>query len=342
MVDKFRANSHYVPKNYLNNWCDSNNKLLRYSLLVPHENYPIWKSSTPNGICKHRHLYTSLIDAKESDNIERWFDVEFESPAAESIKKAVTGNRLSPKDWELLIKFLAAQDVRTPARMFEILKRGEKTVPEVTDNLLKNVVEEFSALKAAGILPKRNESRHPNLLNIKVKTDFPPNEDFGTLKVETIVGRSYWLHCIKYLLENTIKHLLKHHWTILHSPDGIEWLTSDDPVVKLNFNSISEYDYGGGWGSNGTEIFMPLSTKHLLHTRIGSNRLPKGTTLTREQAYIFQHIIAGHAHRYIYSKSQDDSVLRLRPRVVSLKTFNDEREQWENWHAKNIAAELKP
>lgn len=342
MLDKFRANNHYVPESYLNNWCSSSNKLLRYSLLVPHDNYPIWKISTPNGICKHRHLYTSLIDGKESDNIERWFDTEFENPAAESIKKAVTENRLSLKDWELLIKFLAAQDVRTPARMFEILKRGEKTVPEVTDNILKNIVEEFYELKDAGMLPKRNESRRSNLLNIKVKTDFPPNQDIGTLRVETIVGRSYWLHCIKFLLENTIKRLLEHHWTILHSPKGIEWLTSDDPVVKLNFNSLTEYDYGGGWGSVGTEIFMPLSTKHLLYTRIGSKRLPRGTTLTREHALIFQSFIAGHAHRHIYSKSQNDSVFLLRPRVVCLKTCNNEREQWNSWHAKNIAAELNP
>ncbi len=342
MVDKFRANSHYVPENYLNNWCDSNNKLLRYSLLVPHENYPIWKSSTPNGICKHRHLYTSLIDGKESDNIERWFDAHFETPAAEPIKKAVRGNRLSPKDWELLIKFLAAQDVRTPARMFEIIKRGEKTVPEITDNILKNIVEEFQELKASGRLPKSEKLEHSNLLPIKVKTEFGPNQDNGTLRVETTVGRGYWLYNIKYLLENTIKHLLKHQWTILHSPKEIEWLTSDDPVIKLNYNSLAEYDYGGGWGSVGTEIFMPLSTKHLLYTRIGDKRLPRGTTLTREQALIFQRLIAGHAHRCIYSKSQNDLVLGLRPRVVCLKTFNDEREQWKHWHAENIASELNP
>ena len=117
-------------------------------------------------------------------------------------------------------------------------------------------------------------------------------------------------------------------------------MTSDDPVIKLNCNSLAEYDYGGGWGSADTEIFMPLSTKHLLYTRIGAKRLPRGTTLTREQALIFQRLIVGHAHRYIYSKTQNDLVLRLRPRVVCLKTFNDEREQWKHWHDENIAAEL--
>jgi hypothetical protein len=339
MIDKFRANNHYVPKSYLNNWCNSNNVLLRYSLLVPHKNYPLWKSSSPKSICKHRHLYTSLINGNESDSIERWFDSEFESPAEESIKKAVTGHKLSPNDWRLLIRFLAAQDVRTPARMIEILNRGEKIVPEVTDNILKNLVEEFQELKATGNLPKPNRLDHSNLLPIKVETDFPPNQDVGTLKVETTVGRGYWLFSIKYLLENTIKHLLNHQWTILHSPKEIEWLTSDDPVVKLNYNSDTEYDYGGGWGSNGTEIFMPLSPKHLLYTRIGDKRPPRGTTLTMQQAFIFQRLIAEHAHRYIYSKSQNPLVNQLRPRKISLEMYDKEKEYWDNWHKQNIKAE---
>ncbi len=342
MVNKFRANSHYVPESYLNNWCNSNNKLLRYSLLVPHENYPIWKASTPNGICKHRHLYTSLIDGKESDNIERWFDTDFENPASEPIKKAVTENRLSPNDWELLIKFLAAQDVRTPARMFEILKRGEKIVPELTNNILKNFVEDIAELKASGKPPVYNKSDNSRFLPIKVNAEFNPNQDEGILRVETIVGRGYWLHSIKYLLKNTIKHLLKNQWTILHSPKEIEWLTSDDPVIKLNYHTPTEYNYGGGWASNGTEIFMPLSTKHLLYTKVSGNRLPRGTMLTKDQALIFQRIIAEHAHRYIYSKSQNDLVHKIRPRVVNLKTYNDELEQWKSWHEANISSELSP
>lgn len=340
MIDKFRENHHYVPKSYLNNWCNSNNKLLRYSLLVQREDHPLWKPSTPRSIGKHRHLYTSLINGNESDAIERWFDSEFESPAAVPIKKAITGNKLSPSDWKLLIKFLAAQDVRTPARMIETLKRGEKVVPEITDSILKNLVQEYQELKATGNLPKSNKSNLTSLLPIKVKIDFPPNQDVGTLRVETTVGRSYWLHCIKHLLENTINHLLKHQWTILHSPKEIEWLTSDDPVVKLNYNSHTEYDYGGGWDSVGTEIFMPLSPKHLLYTRIGDKRLPRGTTLTIQQASIFQRLIAEHAHHYIYSKFQNHLVHQLRPRKISLEMCNKEKEYWENWHKQNIEAEV--
>jgi len=35
-------------------------------------------------------------------------------------------------------------------------------------------------------------------------------------------------------------------------------------VILLNFYSPEKYDFGGGWGSVGTEIFMPLGPGHHL------------------------------------------------------------------------------
>ena len=41
--------------------------------------------------------------------------------------------------------------------------------------------------------------------------------------------------------------LLKHRWTILHAPPGISWPTSDNPLIKLNYQDSSNYDTEGGW-----------------------------------------------------------------------------------------------
>jgi imidazolonepropionase-like amidohydrolase len=50
---------------------------------------------------------------------------------------------------------------------------------------------------------------------------------------------------------------------------GFAWFTTDDPVLKLNFNSWDAYDFGGGWGSSGSEILVPLSPLHLTYDLIG-------------------------------------------------------------------------
>lgn len=246
-MNEFVEKNHYVPESYLKRWGDANAKISVYRILVPNQNMPLWKKASARGLANHRHLYTQIITSEESDEIERWFNTEFESPAAASIEKAVSDNQLSPEDWKNLIRFLAAQDVRTPARMLEILKQGEKIVPEVTDNILKNLEQDLRKLKAEGNLPKPDKHNRSKLLPIKVTTDFLSNQDYVTVKVQTTVGRGYWLYCIKLLLEQTIERLLKHQWTILHSPKEIDWLTSDDPVVKLNYYSPREYDFGGGW-----------------------------------------------------------------------------------------------
>lgn len=50
--------------------------------------------------------------------------------------------RLSPDDWYVLIKFLALQDVRTPARLFEHLERTQKDLKEILNAPLFKLKEE--------------------------------------------------------------------------------------------------------------------------------------------------------------------------------------------------------
>ena len=135
------------------------------------------------------------------------------------------------------------------------------------DDVLKQCVQELSSLKIAGKPPDINMQNISEFLPIKIITELPPEEDFGKLRVESIVGRGYWLFAIKQLLTKTINVLLQHKWTILQSPTELKWLTSDDPVIKLNYYNPQKYDFGGGWGSLGTEIFLPLSPKYLLYTK---------------------------------------------------------------------------
>jgi hypothetical protein len=70
-------------------------------------------------VAYYSHLYTRIAAGEESDEVEKWLDREFEGPAEESLHKATSEARLTPDDWRRLVCFLAAQDVRTPARFAE-------------------------------------------------------------------------------------------------------------------------------------------------------------------------------------------------------------------------------
>ena len=65
-----------------------------------------------------------MIQGAERDEIENWFKHEFETPADEPIRKVIEDRALSASDWRALIRFVAAQDVRTPARLIQSMKRS--------------------------------------------------------------------------------------------------------------------------------------------------------------------------------------------------------------------------
>jgi hypothetical protein len=56
------------------------------------------------GVAYHRNLYTRLVSGKESDEIERWFCSEIETPAGKVIEKAVAGDRMCREDWYILAR----------------------------------------------------------------------------------------------------------------------------------------------------------------------------------------------------------------------------------------------
>jgi len=178
---------------------------------------------------------------------------------------------------------------------------------------------------------------HSEFLPLKISIDRESHAT--TLKAQSVIGRGLWLFNIKRALTNTVNVLLKHKWTILKSPNGINWCTSDDPVIKLNYYRKGHYDFKGGWGSTGTEIMLPISPCHLMYTKIGEKPPRRGTVVSEDHAKMIQQFIAEHAHRLIFAVKQDPIIERLRPRVENKALYDDEVQQWNRWHEENVRAE---
>src|SRR5207253_1855843 len=85
------------------------------------------------------HLYTTVLTGQETDQFERWIEREFETPGQEVIEKATSERRLSAEDWKALIRYTAAQDVRTPARYAEIARRWSAELQQLIDSCI-NIV----------------------------------------------------------------------------------------------------------------------------------------------------------------------------------------------------------
>ncbi|MFJ3409543.1 DUF4238 domain-containing protein [Pseudomonas protegens] len=328
--------NHYVPQLYLKQWAIEG-KVLAYRLLVQNPNVPQWKKYTPKGIAYYRHLYVYTYAKGETDEFERWLDSEFESPAKAAIERATTGQRLTPRDWELLIRYLAAQDVRTPARLREFLVYQQEHLPSQLDEVLPRTLKQLETQASLGLdiqVPTQQQ-----LDSAPVKVTFEPHSDRpgGTIQAKTLIGRKLWVDATRYVLQNVMPELMKHKWTIFTAPGDFEWSTSDDPVIRLDTLS-KPYNFKGRWGGESGIILLPLSPKHLLFTSFGQRMPPRGKKVSIEFAMQIEKIIVEHAYRYVFSTKKHDMRAR-RPRIECAESFKEEEAIWKNWHRDQSHAE---
>jgi hypothetical protein len=336
----FQRDNHYVPRLYLKRWADADLKVNTYRILVSHQNMPLWKKQSIKGLAHHKHLYTRVAAAGATDEFEKWLATEFEDPAEEPLRRAISGSRLSKQDWECLIRFAAAQDVRTPARMLEILRRcNDGSMDRYLQESLKESVRVLTEAHREGKPVHREPTPHAEHFPARVTTEIEPGAEQGIIRVEMIAGRAYWLFSMRRLLTQTVEALLQHHWTIVRAPKHMRWLTSDDPFIKLNFYDPG-YDFKGGWGSKGTDLFLPLDPEHMLFTTVGKRPVwGRDCRVPEDIALRFQQFTIGHAHRMIFATHNDPLVFQIRPRYVDADAYVHERKEWDKWNDEQGEAE---
>src|SRR5713226_6376351 len=188
----FQRNNHYVPYLYLKRFGSPSERVPTYRVLVAHNNVPMWQEKSIKGVAYHAHLYTRIAAGVQTDEIERWLNTEFESPAEEVLLKVTTDARLSPTDWKILVRFLAAQDVRTPARLAENLQFCNTNVQAMLDRTLQETLQQLEAARKSGQPIRPTTTPNAEYIPLRVTREIKPGKEFGTLQVETLVGRRLW------------------------------------------------------------------------------------------------------------------------------------------------------
>ena len=329
--------NHFTPCLYLKHFVGQEGKLFVYRVLVPDERVPYWKPSSPAGIGYREHLYTRTVAGHDTDEIEAWLKHDYEDPAVVPLGKAVADERLTCKEWDRLIRLLAAQIIRTPAYFVRRLPLWQAQTQEWLNATVQDAVHHLRAGDRLSPLPTRDYTEY---LPIQVERTIIPNAVDGTLKVSMTVGRGLWLFAMRSVLAGAgAETLHDHHWSILAPHDGLDWPTSDDPVILLNSSEDGHYNFGGGTGSTGTEILFPLSSRHVMYTRIGERPPRRGRQFSLEDTRRIRCIIADHAHRMVLAKSCDDEIVHFRPRVADGQKFREEQSSWQRWHEEQNAAE---
>jgi hypothetical protein len=334
--------NHFVPQSYLRRWSDDGHHVWCYRILVPNKKAPEWVLKPVHGVAYHRDLYTASMGGKDIDEFERWLETEFETPAQIAIDRAIHGDILSSSDWERLIRYMAAQQVRTPQNYNESIKRWNDQIPELIQKTLDNAMREYAEAKRAGkkLIAEDTPIKNPYEDVIKVKIDpyARPATNEAEVSITVLAGRRLWLDGQRHILTGVVKVLASHNWSVVEAANKVEWITSDDPVIRLNYYADGSYDFKGGWGRDGTDIFMPLSPKYLLFTEVGKD-LPKRFTASDLHTYQIQRSIAKGAHRMIFAHKQIPFINQLCPRIDNREMYREENEAWRKWHSQQSKAE---
>lgn len=331
----FARNNHYVPQSYLRSWAGPDGKVSVYTLVVPDNRYPLWERRSIAHTGSHKDLYTTTTKSGETDDLERWFNTEIEVRAKRSIDLAINDERMMPDDWHHLIRFYALQETRTPSAFTRFLTRWEDKAQQFLDETVQDAIPRFQELRrrggAAETITLRRSTKFPFALHATVR----PELGVAEFKAELVVGREYWQAAVQHIVTETYKALLNYKWTILRAPNGFRWPTTDHPSICTHNDAFLNGANGPGWGTYGAQLFMPVSPRHLLYTRVGFRPPARGTVLPLADALRLRRLLLMRAHRYIFSTQEDSAVQTIRPRHADRDMFVSELESWQELHERN-------
>jgi hypothetical protein len=321
--------NHFVPQLYLKNFASSSSKVHEYRTLVSRSSIPQWKTVDVAGTAYETNLYTRIVQGEEADDIEQWLNRDFETPAIEALQNVLCDRELTQRDWYLLVRLLASQIVRTPAFLVQNFKRWTEETKQALIECHSGLEDRLREAKTKGF--EFATRGRPQQSYIPIRTEIVDSPDPKKKQVVTtvLIGRGHWFQSMRQVLTSTVKVLHQHTWFTIEAPNGLPWFTSDDPVICLNYNSPSDYNFKGGWGIPRTNILFPLSPRYLMFTQVGESSRPR---LKRHHARVLREIIAKHAYRRIYSSQRDEKVPVLRSRNVDERQFQQERLAWRNWY----------
>lgn len=223
-----------------------------YRTLVPRHDMRLWDYCSTKSIAVRRDLYTSVAEGKESDRFEKWLRDEVETPAQAVLDKIARQTPLTASDRKRLARYIASLDARSPVFYHQHTEMMSAHIEGVLNDTMKGAL---AAVERGERLPNVPTDERPSP-SIAVTLDRgDPGGDSASLNVNVIVGREMWLESVKHVVDKVSVALESHDWRVVRPHDGWTWYTSDYPLLRLNYYGDSgKYDFGGGFGSKGTEI----------------------------------------------------------------------------------------
>lgn len=248
---------------------------------------------SPTDAIVEKYLYAPEVGENPKDDaFEQFLAQNVDAPAAPAIARLSEGQAISPEDRERIAIFLAFQEFRVP-RMRDTIT---KFVGEIGQRVLDLSVN------------------HPEVMQRHFREMGQPisDDDLGKLIRSVKTGRikvegtkAAWLGVADSASE-IAAILTGMPWTVLEAPKGVEFLTSDSPVVKVLTDRTVPRFLAGGWLSPSAESTFALDATHMLAIRLDGTEGRFG--VRRVWCKNVNMRLVSQARRFVVSRNRDSYV----------------------------------
>ena len=289
---------HAVPRFYLSRFAADDGLIWLHDLQTESA-----VRVSPNDAIVEKYLYAPGVgEDPKDDSFEQFLAQHVDGPAAPAIDRLAKGEAVLSEDRERVAMFLAFQDFRVP-RVRDLVT---KFVGEVGQRMLEILVNHREAMK-------RDFEEMGNPIPDKDLDKLIEGVKLGAIKVEGT--KAAWLDMAAAAAE-IAEMLLQMPWSVIAAPKGIEFLTSDSPIVKVITDRRVPRFFGGGWLSPSAESTFALDPSHILVIRPDGNEGRFG--VRRVWGRNVNSRLVSHARRFVVSRSRDSYVDNLAKRRAEL------------------------
>lgn len=280
---------HYVSRFYLNGFAEG-----KRVAVYDRTNGTLF-ALPPKKVAALEHFYTFIDDSdRQRFELEALFGI-VESRAGSALKSAVSKLPLSGEDREYLALFVAMHAIRTPAALAEgrsVREKAERAKLKLT------VSNEEAAYKLVKKKKPANTSEAELRRLAKQMLEMVSGDHFR-INIPDEMVRATSLKIWSAVAET----LFDRDWTIVHAPgDGVEYITSDSPVVLSPMSDTEDLPLG--YGSLHAHVLFPLARNAALVMN-GNGRRTRHTDARNEQVERLNAAIAADCYRYVIGSCTD-------------------------------------
>lgn len=287
------------------------------------------------GAIRHFHTIEQQDGSKDSQSIETELS-KIESGQCKLIRKIERHKRLSAADKRTLIEFVSVMRVRIPSFREYISQHLGTVIQSVTQMLGKDRRFEQAVDKYAPELPNLPE---------------PILKAFGDRARKMIEENQYDIEIsnqklLSYMFQlgfndSIIQILMRMEITFVKSPQGVLFVTSDQPVAVFNPHASPSDTTGSGLLHQDIELTFPLTSNLLV--RLDWSQRPgiwEKASVSQVEEYNRRTIIM--AQGFVYSSRRTDELVSMVAEHAGFQAGSDLSSRGQGSDAVHITSRVVP